>query len=485
MAAPVAWVGLDVGTSSAKCLVVRTDGTILHRASYSYPLLRGDGGVAEQDPGDYVRAAVELLQSIPSVIEVGGIGLSGQTPTLVFVDEVGECIGPAMSWQDTRPLAEATELATAMGAAEPLMGTELPWAPANLPAKLVWTSRNRPEQLRAARWLLQPKDFVGLWLTGEVVSDPWSSKGLVNVLTGEPVEALFDYCGLSTTIAPPVAPPWISRGSLLRDRAIATGLSPGIPISVGTSDALAAMLAIGAFNEPTAFVLVGSSDIAGCSSTRVVRAPGLFSVPETCAPLPVVYGPTQSSGAAVEWLSRAIGRSVPDTISLAAAAELDTPAFVPYLAGERAPLWRADVRAVLLGLDIRHGPAEIARGVLDGVAYSGRQVLEMAIDAVDVVPDHVRVGGAASGDKTWLKLRAGALGRPIRASLEPEVSALGAAMLGACARGELVGRAVDGLRGGYEDYAPDEAQVARAAAGMARYCRASSVSQQWAGSQDS
>src|SRR6266496_3312149 len=133
------------------------------------------------------------------------------------------------------------------------------------------------------------------------------------------------------------------------------------------------MLALGAFDAPAAFVHFGTSSIVGVSLNGEAVPIGdssLMTIPATCAPRCVVYGPTQSSGASVGWLACLLGRSETDVLELAAAATAAGATFVPYLAGERAPIWRSDVRGALVGLSLADGSAEIAAAVVAGVCLS-------------------------------------------------------------------------------------------------------------------
>ena len=285
------------------------------------------------------------------------------------------------------------------------------------------------------RLVLQPKVLVGLRLTGSPLSDPWSSKGLCHILTSEPATGVLQRVGFEPSVAPPLADAWERRGAVTSEAAAAFGLPEGVPVSVGWSDAVAAMLAVGAFEVPSAFVLSGTSSIVGITSDRALSAhPSLLELPAACAPLAVHYGPTESSGASIEWAARLLRCSPAEVLALAASVETGgAPVFVPYLSGERAPVWRTDVRAVVLGLGSRHGPPELARAVVDGVCLSEADVLAVAEEHTGSAPASVAVGGRGAGQAPWLEARLSALSRPLDLLDEPDASALGAAMLGAAA----------------------------------------------------
>lgn len=308
------WLGLDVGTSSVKVVLLNARGSVLGRGSGSVQMLQVGPGRAEQRPQDYVHAAAKATQEACSAAGderrfLKGIGLPA--PTLVVVDGEGDPVRPALSWQDTRAQRQAVALEQELGDPLPLVGTWLPWSASACPAKMRWLAEHEPETLRRARWLLQPKDYLGLVLTGSPLPDPWSSKGLCHVLTAAPAERGVEATGWPTSVVPPLAAAWSDRGPLTPAGACALGLDlPGVPVSVGASDAMAGMLALGVLTTPSSFVLAGTSSMAG---TSVVAAHGqahpLYVVPTTCAPLTVIYGPTQSSGASLEWVGRLLGRT--------------------------------------------------------------------------------------------------------------------------------------------------------------------------------
>jgi xylulokinase len=203
-------------------------------------------------------------------------------------------------------------------------------------------------------------------------------------------------CGWPSDACPPVAAAWARRGTVTVAAARRFGLPPGTPVCVGWSDALAQVLAAGCFERGSGFVFSGTSAIVGAPAAG--RSAGLFGVPDSCAPAPLLYGPTQSSGASVAWVARLLGCRPADVPALAAQSSAGPwPAFVPYLSGERAPLWNADVRGLLLGLAAEHGPAEIARAVLTGTMLGARHVLDAVEEATGepigfdgpMRPDHV------------------------------------------------------------------------------------------------
>jgi xylulokinase len=475
------WLGLDFGTSSVKALVVGDDGAVAGRAAATYATSFAPGGVAEQDPREYLRAAREAIAGCGARDALlSGIGLAGQTPTLVLVDAGGDPVRPALTWQDHRADEQARQLEEELGGAESLFGTRLPWTAAYAPAKLLWLSQREPETVARTSFVLQPKDYVGLQLTSSPLSDPWSSKGLRHVATCEPVSEVLARVGFGDRVAPPLRAAWEPRGTVTAAAAGAFGLPEGVPVAVGWSDAAAAMLAVGAFDEPGAFVLSGTSSIVGVSSAAAVPPNRqLLELPASCAPLAVHYGPTESSGASVDWLARLLRCEVEEVLELAASGDREAgPIFVPYLSGERAPVWRTDVRALLVGLGAQDGAAELARAVVGGVCLSEADVLSVAETHVGAEPAAVAVAGRGAAEPPWREARLSALGRTLRVLSEPDASALGAAMLGAAAaNGTLAG--AQSLRGAVEEVEPPPDAPAAAERRLLRFRRAAEASLAW------
>jgi xylulokinase len=475
------WLGIDVGTSSVKSLVLDDAGVVRGRGRAQYETAFGPDGRAEQRAEGYLEALKDAIaQCGDAACQVSGIGLGGQTPTCVLIDESGQPVRPALTWQDTRARAEARELAECFGDPALIVGTSLPWDASYPPSKLLWLARNEPDAVERTRWVLQPKDFLVATLSGQVASDPWSSKGLVNVATRKPAAELLAYTGWPIEVVPPVSDAWAEVGAVSAEAAAEYGLPSDVPVTVGWSDALTGMLAAGAFLRPSAFILTGTSDIVGYShDDGVVGGNGLFAIPTTCAPLPVAYGPTQSSGASIMWLAEMVGGDPDQLVELAERSLGDRlPVFVPYIAGERAPVWNSDARGALLGLAAQHSLGDLARAVLLGVSMTARHVFEMAGEG-QALPETIVIGGRSATAPAWLSARLEALGRPLQVLAEPDVSSLGAALLAALQAGRDLAELAS-LRGRLLEVEPTPAQIASSREAYERYRAASDVTLAWA-----
>lgn len=424
------YLGLDLGTTSLKAVLVRDDGTVTGTARHGYATNRRSEVEAEQDPADWLAAVSTVVGRLVPDGRVGAVAVVGHTPSIVLADRDRRATHPALTWQDVRPVDEAEQLAAALGDARPHVGGALPWNPAYLPAKLLFLARHAAPAMSRAHWLLQPKDFIGYALTGRAATDIWSAKGLCRIDNGAPVQPVFDLARVPVDKLPTRQAPWAPLSTVDAAGSAWSGLATGTLVATGWSDALGGMLAVGAFGAPVPFIITGTSDIAGVSGGTPGQPDAVLQVPASCAPLPVSYGPSQTSGASVQWLSEVVRTPVEDVLSAALGAEEPaTPRFLPFLSGERAPLWMPELRGTFAHLSRRTGMPELARAVLRGVSLSNRHILAAAGDPGGAV----HIGGRNGQHPAWVRARLEALGRPLVLHAQHETAALGAAMLAASA----------------------------------------------------
>ena len=441
MTQPSYVLALDIGTGSCKGAIYDRAGRLVAEASSSYSVQRPAHMWVEQDPEDWWTAvgAVcrELWQTVDPA-EIAGVGLSGQVPTMVLVDAAANPLAPAITWQDRRADAEATWLRDEIGRAQlqTWLGMDLPIDAGWPPARLLWWRRNRPELIERAYKVLLTKDFILARLTGVFCSDAWSAKGIIHLLTHEPTADYYRALDIPPAIAPAILPPTSVPGGVTEAAAAFTGLRAGTPVVVGLSDALCGMAGTGAFhNAGTAFDQTGTSDIVG--ATGAGPTPNLLYVPvDVTGELSVLYGPTQSGGDSLTWFAEWTGSSLDAVLQAADAA---TPGsseivFLPYLQGERAPLWDTSARGAFVGLMRSHTLGDGARAVMEGVAMSVRHILELTgFEAGS--GRAVRLAGGSTRNAAWNQIRADVLQSTVEVIEQQNAATLGAAMLAAVGAG--------------------------------------------------
>jgi xylulokinase len=465
MSGPV-YIGLDLGTSSLKGVALDGFGALVASAREGYATARPAAGRAEQDPGDWIAAANAALSRLGAAVPPGswrGIGLSGMIPTLVTLDEAGEPTGPAITWEDSRAHKEAEEIVWQAGAAEIYGLTGQPLDGRYLLPMAAWLARHEPDRMARTSVVLGAKDYLFFKLTGHFLTDPSTATGygcyeLAGSGWAAPVTAV---AGVSAATGrpgrpglPPVVPSADTR-PLLPVVAQRLGLPEGLRVSVGAADSVLAAEALGAVKPGSvAYVWGTSTVILGAASTLTLDPERRCLI----TPLAVTGWGVEmdlvSTGGAVAWLSRLLGfgeTGQAEVVAAAAEARDDTvPLALPFVGGgEQGALWDPDVRGTLVGLDLSHGPADVARAVLDGIILESRRCLAW-LRALGLPQGEVRV--AWSGADPWLCQRlADAAGRPVLVG-DPDVvsSAAGAARLAALGSGLALPPAEGG-----RSYTPD------------------------------
>ena len=439
-------VGLDIGTTGLKAGLVDARGGLVAMTTAPCEVQRPAPGQAEQDPEDYWRAAAACIRELLAVsrVEPGRIvALSscGHAPTMVLLDGDDSPVRPAILWQDTRAVTEAEELARDPGpdALAEALGVRWP-IDASMPmARFRWLGRHEPDVLRRVRHALLPKDYVHLRLTGEATTDPWSAKGLVHQSTLMPIEALRDLAGVDPAVAPRAVASSDVVGYVSTAAAQETGLPAGLPVVAGWTDAMAAMLGTGALGRKgLACDVSGTSEVIGLTFGYRPEHTGPLMCADVSGGRWMVYGPTQASGASLGWALRAFGV---ESTAAALAEAADAPPgadgllFLPYLQGERAPLWDPRARGVFAGLTTGHERAHLLRAVLEGVGCSVRHVLGAAESVGGVPAEEVRVAGGGARLELWNHIKADLTGRQLRPCATSENGVLGTAMLAALGAG--------------------------------------------------
>jgi len=434
-------LALDIGTGSCKGVVYDLNGRVVCEANASYEVQRPAPQWVEQQPEDWWTAVIEVCHKLVDQVDsnaIAGVGLSGQVPTMVLVDENTMPLTPAITWQDRRADAEAAWLRDHSTHQERLVwfGLDLPVDAGWPPARMLWWRRHQPDALRRAHRVLMAKDFVLARLTGTFASDAWSIKGLINLTSHQRPVDFYRRIDVPERIAPDVLPPFETAGRLTTLAAQATGLPEGTPVVTGLSDALCGMVGTGAFQQAgIAFDLTGTSDIVGCSGVESV--PGLLHIPSSVVGgVSVLYGPTQSGGDSLTWFAEWTATEI-DTVIVAAAQAVPGVSgivFLPYLNGERAPLWDTTARAAFVGLMRTHTLGDGGRAVMEGVAMSARHILELC----GVTPGAsrtIRLAGGGTKSDVWNQIRADVLQSPVELIQQANATTLGAAMLAAVGAG--------------------------------------------------
>ncbi len=427
----------DLGTSANKASLFDESGALLATHSEGYAVHYPQPGWAEQDPQDWWQAISRATRAIlvrtgVSSRDVAAVTFSGQMMGVVSLDDSLRPLRPAIIWADQRAVEEAAYIAERCSADEVYRRTGHRISPAYTAAKMLWLKRHQPDLYAQTRYLVMAKDYVVAQLTGQVVTDYSDASGsnLFDLQSHEWCEDLVELVGLDVARLPRPVPASTVVGEVTRVAAEATGLAAGTPVVIGGGDGACATVGAGSVSEGEAYCVIGTSAWIAFTSSQPLLDPNqrTFTFAHLLPGRYIPMGTMQSAGGARAWLTRALGEIDDEAI-----AQVEPGCrgllFLPYLIGERSPWWNPKARAAFVGLTMNHGPAEMYRAVLEGVAFNLRLILDALSSHQPIRALRLIGGGARSA--IWPRILADVLGRPLEMlEMTAEATSWGAAVAG-------------------------------------------------------
>lgn len=441
-------IGLDVGTTGVKAILVSADGRVIAGATAEYPLLTPRPGWTEQDPEAWWQASAEVLRDLHARAPgpIAAIGLTGQMHGAVFLDGDDRVIRPALLWNDQRTAAECAEIETLVGSERLRQIAGNPALTGFQAPKVLWLRNHEPAAYARVRRLLLPKDFARLRLTGVAASDASDAAGtlLLDLAKRDWSKEILEALHVPRDWLPRVYEGPDVTGRISAEGARASGLPEGLPVIAGGGDNAAAAVGCGVVRPGTGFVSLGTSGVVFVPSATLEIDPS-GALHAFCHAVPGQYhlmGVVLSAGGSLRWYRDVVARDQaegaaaaardPYELLLADAATVAPGAdglyFLPYLAGERTPHMDPDARAAWIGLTLAHGRGHLARSVLEGVSFALEDSLVL-MRRLGVSPDLLyAVGGGARGD-LWRRILGAVLGVRLQRLAVEEGPAMGAALL--------------------------------------------------------
>ncbi|MFW5868221.1 MAG: xylulokinase [Armatimonadota bacterium] len=444
-------LGLDVGTTSTRALIVGEDGEVIAGHATEYPLSTPRPNWAEQAPGDWWSAACEstraaLADAGVEGSEVTGIGLSGQMHGSVFLDEADEVIRPALLWCDQRTTRQCATITEAVGEDDVIAETLNPVLTGFTAPKIIWLRDEEPENYARVRKVLLPKDYVRLRLTGEYATEVSDASGtsLLNVPERRWSDVMLDRLEIPREWMPEVYESPEITGTLTEQAAAATGLAAGTPVVGGGGDQAAGAVGNGIVRAGVVSVTTGTSGVVFAH----LDEPAMDEKLRThtfCHAVPGkwhVMGVMLSAGGSLRWMRDELcaaemevaANMGADPYALMTEEAAQAPVgsegliFLPYLTGERTPYPNPNARGVFFGLSLRHGRAHMIRSILEGVAYGLLDSLQI-IEGMDVGISEVRASGGGARSELWRQIQTDVSGHPHSIINVDEGPAYGAALL--------------------------------------------------------
>lgn len=432
-------IGLDLGTGGVRAIVVDLQGELIAQTTKSYPLLTPQPGWTEQNPADWVEASFKALLEVAQQLNgnrVIALGLSGQMHGMVALNAAGAVIRPAILWNDQRTGKAVDAIEAAIPRETLIQRTGNPAITGFQIPKLVWLRMEEPEAYAQLQQVLLPKDYLGYVLTGVAATEPSdaSGTGCLNLASRQWDEAVLQAIDIRPTLFPPVIESTAIIGRLKPDLATQIGLPVGLPVIAGAGDNAAAAIGLGisASNLNRGSLSIGTSGVIFAPCDRPISDPA-GRVHTFCHADGGYHllGVTLAAGGALRWHRDTVAPGIAFTDLMAFAASSQPGArgvlFLPHLAGERSPYLDPDTRGAWVNLSLAHTQADLTRAVLEGVAFSLRQALDVIHEMTPVQQLLATGGGARSS--LWLKILADILAMELIAPKAEEGAAYGAAIL--------------------------------------------------------
>jgi xylulokinase len=433
---------IDFGTTVTKVALWGDDGLVaLARSELTttHPKV----GWVEQDPLRWwttlVIACAEARAQAPgSFGEVDVIAFSGARQTFVPVTAQGDPLGRAILWSDHRAAGEARALAERMGGDDINRArTGIPLDAGAVAAKLAWLAENEPGRLEACDLILSPRDLIVLRMTDQVVTDAtFASRSGLYDFDGNAVREL---AGPALGKLPSVVASDTVIGQLKAVPGAELGLRPGLPVVIGAGDRQCEVLGSGASEDHPMVSWGTTANVSVPVHERPVPSPAGAVVTRGADGSWLLEGGLSSAGSFMAWLGRLVNRSPDELAKLAGESPPGSRGViaVPWLDGARAPWWRDDARAGFVGLGAAHGPSDLARAVMESVAWDVMRMMEVVtLGRLGGAPaEGVTLGGSGSGLPVWVEVLTSVLGVPATRHRSGEAASAGAALVAGRALG--------------------------------------------------
>lgn len=432
-------LGIDIGTSACKVAVFTETGTVLAQSNQSYQVYYPQKGWAEQNPEEWWQAICAGIRDVLSVKEVRtelicGIGVDGQSWSAIPVNQKGEVLANSPIWMDVRSREICERVNQEIGEDRIFQVAGNSFLPSYTTPKLLWFKENRPDVFRHTYKFLQSNSYIVYRLTGVMSQDVSQGYGIhffdMKRLVYD--EQLAVQMGLSADLVPDLYACDCVVGKVTSEAARATGLKEGTPVVAGGLDAACGALGAGVYQKGQTQEQGGQ---AGGMSICTDQASGhkkLILGTHVVPGLWLLQGGTVGGGGTLRWFRQELGAGLSFDELTKEAEDIpvgsDGVIFLPYMAGERSPIWNPDAKGVFYGLSFDKTRGHMVRAVLEGVAFSLEHNLRTAAE-IGVEAEVLNAMGGAANSRLWTQIKADVTGKTIQVPASDTATALGAAIL--------------------------------------------------------
>lgn len=436
-------IGIDLGTSSVKVLLMNQKGEVCSEVSRSYPLIHGKSGYSEQDPAEWADKTVDALKELTEQFDgdaedIQGISFSGQMHGLVLLDEEYHVLRNAILWNDTRTTEQCKQIYDLAGEKRLLEITKNPALEGFTLPKLLWVKQYDPEVFEKAAVFLLPKDYLRFKLTGKIHSEYSDAVGTLLLDVGRKMwsEEMCKLTGIDINICPPLVESHESVGTLKPEIAEKTGLSPLTKVFAGGADNACGAIGSGILSKGKTLCSIGTSGVVLSYEEQNDKdfqgKVHYFNHGEENAYY--TMGVTLAAGHSLSWFKNTFAEKDSFESLLAEISEVPIGSngllFTPYLAGERTPYADSQIRGSFIGMDSSHNRNDFVRSVIEGITFSLNESIEIFRESGKLIDTVISIGGGAKSD-AWLQIQADIFNSTIVKLSSEQGPAVGAAMLAA------------------------------------------------------
>lgn len=465
-------LGIDLGTSSVKVILVNNDGKVVAQEKGTYDLIQEKAGYSEQNPEDWVISTIDAMKKVIDKSKVDknkieGVSYSGQMHGLILLDEENNVLRPAILWNDTRTTEECEKIKERLGSKFISITKNTALEGFTLP-KLLWVKKNESNIWKKTTVFLLPKDYLRYRMTNNISTDYSDATGtvLMDIREKKWSKELCNKFDIPLSICPPIVNSTEFVGNISAEFSKLTGLPTTVKVFAGAGDNAAGALGSGILSSDTALVSVGTSGVVLNYENNIsddyhgqlqfenyINSDSYYSM-----------GVTLSAGYSLDWFKRNFysDKSFNEMIEDARKVEQGAKGlfFTPYIMGERTPYANATIRGSFIGVDARQSRADFTRAVMEGITFSFKDILNIYKKNGKSCKRIISIGGGAKS-AFWLQMQADIFNTSV-ISLDNEGPSLGAAMIAAVGLGwfnSISECAKTYIKYGKE-YTPDKEKVA-------------------------
>lgn len=436
-------IGVDLGTSAVKLLLVNQDGEVKAEVSKAYPLIQEKTGYSEQNPELWIEQVIAGLSDLLKVFEgnpedIEGISFSGQMHGLVLLDENHNVLRNAILWNDTRTTKECEEIYQCVGERRLLDITKNPALEGFTLPKILWVKNNEPEIFNKVKLFLLPKDYVRYKLTGKIHSEYSDAAGtlLLNIEEKEWSREICELLDINPEICPPLVSSHEKVGKLTNEMVEATGLNPSTSVFAGGADNACGAIGAGILEEGKTLASIGTSGvILSFEEDREKDFQGRVHYFNHSAPEAFyTMGVTLAAGYSLSWFRDVFSNGIEfeellegiNTVPVGSNGLI----FTPYIVGERTPHMDATIRGSFIGIDSSHEIKHFSRAVLEGITFSLNETVEILRENGKSIDTIISIGGGTKNE-IWLQMQADIFNANVIKLKSEQGPGMGAAMLAA------------------------------------------------------